>query len=248
MLSTTDFSSYNEVEQKLLSLPVPQQTESYTPIPHSLMIEKTTDEIKKRGLVIKTKSFKIHGEGQGVIGYYGIESKEDDKLGMMIGFRNSYDKSMAAGYVTGAQVWICKNGIISGDVKIIRKHTGKADEEVASKLMTCLDSLESVFRKIKEDADKLKSLSVSKKVMSELLGRMFIESEMITSTQLNVIKKEIAKPTFIYSEKGETWWDFYNFVTFSLKSSAPISAFSDHSRVHSFVMNEYDIHKSLRYA
>lgn len=234
---TTKILQENKAEIDLLKVKVPEATDSYTPIPHSLMIQTTLDELNKRKLKVINKSYQVNNKGNGVIGHYGIKS-DDSELGMMIAFRNSYDKSMSAAYVGGAQVWICGNGCISGDMKIVRKHTGNADEEVLIKLVSCIDYLEENFNKIKADRDLLKNIEINKKVMAELCGRMYIDNEIINSVQLNIIKREIEKPTFKYTEAGNTYWDFYNFVTYSLKTTAPGYYVKKHIDTHNFLMEQ----------
>ena len=58
-----------------------------------------------------------------------IES-EDEELGYRIGFKNSYDGSMAFGMGIGSVVWLCSNGMVHGEIAEKRIHRGNADKDV----------------------------------------------------------------------------------------------------------------------
>jgi predicted SpoU family rRNA methylase len=58
----------------------------------------------------------------------------EEDMGLSIGIRNSYDKSMSIGVALGARVFVCDNLAISGEIRIVRKHTAgvwKAIEDMA---------------------------------------------------------------------------------------------------------------------
>ena len=88
----------------------------------------------------------------------------------------------------------------------------------------------------------MKEIDITKKTCSELLGRMYIEEKMITSTQLDIIKNEL-----YYSKDftNDTVWDFYNNITESLKTSTINNHLSDHVKVHNFIKKELLTLKTL---
>ena len=62
---------------------------------------------------------------------------------------------------------------------------------------------------------------------------MFINDNLITSTQLNIIKKEI-----LYSENfiDPTLWSFYNHCTEALKVAHPAEVLQSHIKLHDYVL------------
>ena len=61
-------------------------------------------------------------------GVYHLASTEDEEMGMMFAWTNSYDKSTRFQCAVGAFVNVCSNGMLCGDMaNYARKHTGKAD-------------------------------------------------------------------------------------------------------------------------
>jgi hypothetical protein len=224
----------NLSESQILDVEIPLSTISYAPISHREIIDGIKEQLDIKGFKILTSNYKCNGSGTKVIGYYGIEHT-DSEIGIMMAFRNSYDKTMSAGIAIGGQVWICENGMISGDISLIRRHTGAASKIVNNKIIESIDTFETSFKSIIEDRDRMKSDSITKKTCAELLGRMYIEEKMITSTQLDIIKQEL---DFSKDFKGGTVWDFYNNCTESLKESNVYNYMKDHINVHNFIKKE----------
>ena len=44
-------------ENELLSVQIPNKTETYTPVPHKILIQEVQDKIKQRGLNIISKEY-----------------------------------------------------------------------------------------------------------------------------------------------------------------------------------------------
>jgi hypothetical protein len=63
---------------------------------------------------------------------------------------------------------------------------------------------------------------------------MFFEEELINSTQLNIIKREIKSSTFgVFNEKISLW-QIYNWVTESYKTEHPASFLDKHVEFHNY--------------
>jgi hypothetical protein len=88
------------------------------------------------------------------------------------------------------------------------------------------------------DRDALKSTPLNKQEQSELLGRLFADEELITSTQISCAKKEMNKPTYDYNCDNDNAWAFYNHITHSLKKSPPRDWMQDSQNFHDFMMSE----------
>ena len=105
----------------------------------------------------------------GVHVFKGIHSE----LGLSIGFRNSYDKSMAIGIAIGAEVFVCDNLSLTGDITIMKKHTlnvWKGLEDAA--ISTLYRSLKN-FEKIIADSETLKGRLLDNTEAFKMIGLMF---------------------------------------------------------------------------
>ena len=90
----------------------------------------------------------------------------------------------------------------------------------------------------RSDRDALRNTPLSKLNQSELLGRLFVDEEIITSTQISCVKKEINKPSYDYNCNDNNAWAFYNHVTHSLKMSTPKNWMQNSQNFHDFMMVE----------
>ena len=57
---------------------------------------------------------------------------------------------------------------------------------------------------------------------------------------MNIIEKELRKPTFDYGAP-DSLWELYNFTTFAMKEIHPSLWMQNHQRAHSFFVNEAGI-------
>jgi len=80
----------------------------------------------------KDRNFQITGTNPSKTEFIALYTLNDpiDGLSRMIGYRNSTNKKWAVGFVAGALVMICANGMISGDIITIRRHTGSIVEDL----------------------------------------------------------------------------------------------------------------------
>lgn len=226
--------------QELYDVPVPRKTASYSPVPHKELIEHVQEELYRRDLTVINANIQTARDGLQMIGHADIQADGNDELGMRLAFRNSYDKSMSVAFVAGANVWICSNGMISGDIQFMRKHTGTVLKELKEKIQSASSDLEKVFEMSTIYADDMKRIKVDKGLCAELCGKMFIEHDIITSTQLGIIKKEITNPSFD-AFKEDTAWSLYNHTTFALKKAHPSKYINQHLDVHNFFEDQFKL-------
>jgi hypothetical protein len=97
---------------------------------------------------------------------------------------------------------------------------------------------EKYYKRIIKDKNSLKNTVLTKREQSELLGRLFADEEIISSNQINCIKKEMTKPSYDYNCDQDTAWAFYNHVTHSLKISPPKNWMQDSQDFHDFMMTK----------
>ena len=146
--SVQEVSSF---EQQIFGAAIPAQTDSYSPVSHQNIVNAIQEKCDQHGLEIRNKQYWMNKQGQQVTGKFNIGVEGDDELGMMLAFRNSYDKSMSLGFAAGGNVWICTNGLVGGDITLVRRHTGSIVNEVSDKITSSIDSLEDEFTKLVRD-------------------------------------------------------------------------------------------------
>jgi hypothetical protein len=160
-------------------------------------------------------------------------------MGMMFAWTNSYDKSTRFQCGIGAHVFVCSNGLIHGDLSTYgRKHTGNADSDIASHIAAQIGLANHKFKQLVAHKDILKGLTLSTTAQAELLGRLFVEEELIDSQQLSIVKNEMEKPSYNYGVDPDTAWMFYNNVTHALKKTHPRRWMDKQGKFHKFMESE----------
>jgi hypothetical protein len=230
----------NVTKDFLLGIRVPEMTETYSPVPHADIIQAVTDKANTLGYTINQETYHSTPDGKRLVGQVTFEMADPD-LRFMIAFRNSYDKSMALGFAAGGSVIVCSNGMIASDTGIAlkRKHTGDIRDELNVKVHEAFQYLDTNMELLKESMGTMKDCMISKRVASELLGRMVVEEEILNTMQLNIVRNAMEKdPHFKWNGNSTTVWNFYNNITESLKRSHPTSMIQDHVDAHQFITNE----------
>lgn len=218
--------------QESLILEAPAATLSYCPISNKEVIYTALEELDKNGFTIKSEFHKTDSSKNKFVGAF-IVSGGNKEMDVMFGYKNSYDKSMSAAFAMGANIMICSNSVVTGEVAMIRKHTGTASTDLKLGIREGVKRLGDNFISIEKQLEEMKSKEITKRIQSELIGRLFLEEETITSQQLSIIKKELKIESFNYGIK-DSMYNLYQAVTHSMKVSHPRTYLKDHIDAHSF--------------
>jgi len=219
------------------TVPIPETTETYRAVPHREVAEflKTLGGDLLTGYHLDRESYGLAREGQRMFGVQVYRDSNQD-MGMAVGFRNSYDKSMSLGIALGASVFICDNLALAGDISIMKKHTPGIWEELENLAIACFYRAVKTFRTVERDAQTMQALEIDNDQAYRFLGQLY-GRDVLSVRQLPVASGEWRNPTHKIFEP-RTLWSLYNACTHSLKSSPPVSVMQNHANLHDMVMNE----------
>ncbi len=214
---------------------VPEATDSYVPVPHNNLAD-TLSVVGRdilRGFTLSKEQYALAREGQQMFGVIAFRS-DHSELGLSIGFRNSYDKSMAIGIAIGAEVFVCDNLALTGDITIMRKHTVNVWSSLEDIAISTLYRSQRNFQKIVEDSETLKGRMLDDSEAFKMIGLLFGHG-ILTPRQLPAVKKEWLNPSYD-DFRPRTMWSFYNACTEALKSCPPLVIMEKHISLHSAIM------------
>lgn len=229
----------------LENAPLPSHGDTYTVIPHRDVIENTLNMLNASGFDVIRQLYRANVNANVAQGIYHIKPsnpiddkiKTENELGMMFAWTNSYDKSTRFQCAIGGYVMVCHNGMVAGDMmSFARKHTGSADYEIRMQISNQIKNAEKYYRRIIDDKNNLRTVSLSMKEQAELLGRLYAQEEILDVSQIVTVKEEMANPSYDYEADQENAWAFYNHVTHALKRSHPRSWLSDSQKFHDFIV------------
>ena len=224
----------------MLLAPIPKETKTYKPVSHKELIDLTLESIYQSGYTLESQSYSTAKDGNVANGRYTISNIADTEMKLQIGWQNSYDKSLALKFAIGTNIIICSNGMVKGDHGAFRKkHQGDIQTFTPTSISEYIKCGADVFQDLQKERDMLKQYEVTQKVQAEVIGSLFLQEEIITSSQLNIIKNELKVPTHNYGASG-SMWELYNHITFAMKHSHPSNWIQSHISVHDFFLNYTD--------
>lgn len=208
-------------------IPTPQETDSWSPIPHGRICDMIYNEAESRNYQIEEAEYGINPSGSKLFGVLKAHPRDNPEYSRAIGFRNSHDKSMALVVVAGIRVMICQNMAYSGElVSLYRRHTSGIKYELAGMLSYAFDRLEESFVKLDENIANLKTIRVTHNKAAVLAVRSAREG-IIPSSRILPLLKEWEEPT--YEEfKPRTMWSFVNAITHFIKQQSPQKSAQSH--------------------
>lgn len=108
----------------LAAVPVPEETESYVPVPYLRFVEEIELHVPRFGLVIESEAFALARAGQQMFGVLDLRAPgPDGDYTLALGLRTSYDRSLSLGICGGLRVLVCDNLSFAGEFALNRKHT-----------------------------------------------------------------------------------------------------------------------------
>ena len=238
METTTSYLSAREI---LLNTEIPQQTKTYKPVSHKQLIDLTLNGIHNAGFKLDSEHYSAARNGNVANGRFSIADVADSEMQLQIGWQNSYDKSLTLKFAIGTKIFICQNGCVSGDMGAFKKkHVGEIQEFTPSAISEYIKSASEAFRRMQQEREQMKNIELTKRTKAELIGRMYLEDQFISSTQLNIISRELKAPTYDYGAP-DSMWELYNYATFAMKETHPSLWMDNHMTAHRFFVNESGI-------
>lgn len=101
----------------------PDPTQTWTPVPHSLLLDSVEGSLASSGLSVVDRAFAVTKDGNRLFGLLTLNHDEGGDYAVTIGVRNSHDKSFPVGLAIGSRVFVCDNLAFSSEVTITSKHT-----------------------------------------------------------------------------------------------------------------------------
>lgn len=229
----------NKIEISLLESMAPVPTRTYTPISHRQMIERVHNQCENLGIQIIDKKYNTNRDLSQMTAKYTLNIG-DDQMGAMIGFQNSYNKTLSAKFAIGASVFICSNGMVTGDHVFKTKHQGHADWELDRFIISAVDASRAKFEDTIKLRDNFKQINFSDNSLYELVGKLFLEEEILRMNQLSLIQREFRNPTHDYGVSKNNLWNIYNLGTYAIeKQSHPTLYLKQHAELTQFMAKTY---------
>lgn len=230
--------TYNTTREKLVNVPLPMETRTYKPVSHEQLIDLTLESIHKAGFALDAEMYSGNSDGQIANARFTISNVNDLDMQLQIGWQNSYNKELSLKFAIGVNIFICSNGSVSGDHgSFKKKHSGEVQGFAPTAIAEYIRAAADSFERMQKDRDQMKNVGLTFADKAAMLGRMFLDAQVISSTQLNIVGRELRLPTFDYNAV-DTLWELYQHTTFAMKEEHPRFWIDNHMKAHEFFVNE----------
>lgn len=209
-----------EVPRKVLAtVPTPNPTATWRPIPHEEFVSRVEWELPRYGLDIVNEAHALTHDGSRYFGLVQVarEGMDHSDYSLVIGLRNSSDKSLPAGLVAGSQVFVCDNLAFSGEVQIARKHTPNILRDLPSLIGDALGRLLVMFRTQDERVERYRATRLNDADAHDLTIKA-LDSGVVCASKIPELLKEWREPRYREFEP-RTVWSYFNATTEVLKGA-----------------------------
>ena len=187
---------------------------------------------KTIGAPIRKEQYGLNKAGDQMFGQIALDVGDSDQS-LSIGFRSSYNKSLAPAVVAGSQILVCDNLCLSGSAfKLVRKNTTNVWPDFQYLATQHVAGALGHYESVKADNDRMKELPCNETRGYAMLG-IAQGQGVLTPTQASVAFQDWRTPR--HEEFADrNMWGLYNAVTEGLKKGAPARRIDRQTKAHDF--------------
>lgn len=203
----------------LVKIKTPAPTPSFFPIPHHRLLEQVQATLEKSGLKILAQHHVTAHDGARYFGLMQVAGRQESvDYSLVVGLRNSHDKSIVAGLACGAGVHACTNLSFSGEVTIARKHTRFAERDLPTLIESAVGRLGDLRRHQGDRIAAYKGVELADAKAHDLVIQA-LDARIVPVTRVPAVLSEWRKPS--HDEfKPRNAWSLFNAFTEVLKDSS----------------------------
>src|SRR5436190_20921586 len=192
----------------------PPASATWVPVPHGRFLEQVESTISGSVLTVVNQAHALWNDGARYFGLLEVANGQaHDDYGLVIGLRNSHDKSFPAAIALGSAVFVCDNLAFSAEVTIARRHTRFIERDLPRVVHTAVGRLADMRGQQDERIDAYKESDLSDPAAHDLLIRA-VDAHVLPVTQVPAVLEQWRTPSHEeFSADGKTVWRFHNAMT-----------------------------------
>jgi len=215
----------------LAAVPVPEATDSYVPVPYGRFVEEVELHVPRFGLRIVSEEFALARQGMQMFGVLTCANGHDNRdFALVIGLRNSLDRSLAAELLAGSKVFVCDNLAFSGEVKASRKHTVHIFRDLPDLIYRMLSKVQVMQERTVAEIAAMKARTLEPKDADHLMIES-IRANALPASLLPKVLERWEKPQSPELFGGQNAWLLFNAFTEVMKTQSPRQQMDDSLRL-----------------
>ena len=194
----------------------PEATETWQPISHSSLIDQVGRGLANTGYRIVNEAHALVKDGARYFGLFQLEpaKAQDDRLdyGLVLGLRNSNDKTFPASLVMGQQVFVCDNLAFNGEIKLSRKHTRFIERDLPNVIGRACGALADRYVENDRRFDAYKETELADRDAHDLIIRT-IDNRALVGSDVQKVLTQYRTPNHPEFADRKNVWRLYNAFT-----------------------------------
>jgi hypothetical protein len=197
----------------------PSRTESWVPIAHDRLLVGVQESLARSGLHVVTEAHGLTIAGNRYFGLLQVANGTNPQgFGLVVGVRNSHDKSFPAALVLGASVFVCDNLSFSGEVRLARKHTAHIERDLPQLVERAVGMLSDLRNTQERRFTAYQGHELTDSGAHDLIIRA-MDSRIVPVTKIPDVLTEWREPRHPEFRQGWTAWRLFNAFTETLKGN-----------------------------
>jgi Domain of unknown function (DUF932) len=143
------------------SIDTPPPTDTWFPLKHSTVLDRVSNTVRDSGYVIERQSLALAQDHHRFFATLDLRTQIMAGIALVVGIRNSTDKSMPIGFAAGERVFVCDNLAFSAEVVIARKHTRFGEQRFNDALSRAVLGLRQYEAVASQRIDRLRRYDLS---------------------------------------------------------------------------------------
>lgn len=211
---------WHATKADLASVPVPEPSKTYQPVPYDRFVEEVELHIPRFGFKVEGSEFALARDGNQMFGVLTCTNGHNaGDYALAIGLRSSYDRSLSVGLVAGTRVFCCDNLAFNGEARMSRKHTVQVFRDLPDLIYRMLAQVSSMKARTDEEIARMKVAPMTPERAHHLMVES-IRHRVVPASWLPKVLATWEKPR--YPEFGpRTAWSLFNAITEILKGMSP---------------------------
>ena len=204
---------------QLIEVPTPAPTPSHNPVPHFALVTHARHAVSAAGFQIVEEQHATNRDGLRYFGGFALRGPDitSTERELVLGLRNSHDKSFAAAICIGTSMLVCENLCFSSTVRLDRKHTSGIARDLAAVFSRAMGNLIPAWTEHGNRLERYKNTEVEERQAAHLVCNL-AESGALGIRDILPTLREFRAPR--HPEfAGATLFNLYNAATEALKGS-----------------------------
>lgn len=207
-MSTTQFVNHCGArlvtKGDLESIPTPEATNTWFPVPHLDVCEAVEETIVAAGFTIKSCQFSVSQGNQRFFGVMDLISELVEGVSLSVGIRNSNDKSFPIGFCIGNRTFVCDNLAFSSEIVISRRHTRFGENRFREGIASVVAKLRDYQVLEAQRIERLQCQKISDSQAESVILRAW-DSGIVGTRMLRPLIDQWRQPAFPDFEARNAW-------------------------------------------